>query len=507
MAYEMPSFELTLGDTTCRDAVSGFEIEAARGECLATLTLDVGNQRRVFAATPALGAALSLRAGYGTAADLTPFFTGTVCSFEDHEGGWRLRADCLARQVAETTRTVAYKEETALNIVTHLLDGLDFVGRDFDDDTTTLDKLSLRDDTCLHGIEWLDRRLGRTDRCVYATPDGVLHWRAPDLAAPVLTLAPADLLGATTALPGGRLHITTYGRALWHSCRLDLTSAAGVVTSYLVDQVRHHLDTSGLRSEAWLSPLPSGPATPVRETFCSELKHLVEALAPDLRPALRLALVGRVIAVKADAYRVDVSVGGDEDTGAGGLVLPDVPVATPFAQSGYGLFALPEVGAEVTVSFHEGDVTQPYVEGSLYRDGQSPACRSGELTLLGKKGQIFRLSAESNTAKLSAEAAEISAPTTTIAAKTASLRATTATLTADTLKLGGASATEPAVLGTKLSDWLTTLLNVLQMPPIGNMGAPCVLNPGAAGIIAELSGKLTALNSKNVYVTAQKEES
>ena len=85
--------------------------------------------------------------------------------------------------------------------------------------------------------------------------------------------------------------------------------------------------------------------------LATELKRLVEGMHPDLRPFFRPSLLGKVVAVDDDNYRVDVVVGGDEEAGEQGLALPDVPVASLFAQDGYGIWALPEVDAEVTVSF------------------------------------------------------------------------------------------------------------------------------------------------------------
>lgn len=43
-----------------------------------------------------------------------------------------------------------------------------------------------------------------------------------------------------------------------------------------------------------------------------------------------------------------------------------IPVMTPYAGNQYGLFALPEVGDEVVVAFHMGDVNCPIVIGSLW---------------------------------------------------------------------------------------------------------------------------------------------
>ena len=143
--------------------------------------------------------------------------------------------------------------------------------------------------------------------------------------------------------------------------------------------------------------------TKSRGNLASELKRLVEGLHPDLRKFFRPTLLGKVVAVHDDDsdedsyYRVDVVVGGDEDTGDDGLSLPMVPVASLFAQDGYGIWALPEVGAEVNVSFHDGDVTKPYVESPIFYGNQAPkGFTSGTIAIRGKHGQKIEMKPQSN---------------------------------------------------------------------------------------------------------------
>jgi len=145
-----------------------------------------------------------------------------------------------------------------------------------------------------------------------------------------------------------------------------------------------------------------------RGDLAAELKRLVEALHPDLRPFLRPSLLGKVVAVDDDNYRVDVVVGGDEETGEEGLALPDVPVASLFAQDGYGIWALPEVDAEVTVSFHDGDVTQPYVESPIFHSNKAPTgFESGTIAVVGKQGQKVVLKPDDNEIAISCETLSI----------------------------------------------------------------------------------------------------
>ena len=151
-----------------------------------------------------------------------------------------------------------------------------------------------------------------------------------------------------------------------------------------------------------------------RGDLANELRTLIEGLHPDLRKHFRPSLLGKVVAVHDDDeepesyYRVDVVVGPepggqtDEESDEPGLSLPNVPVASLFAQDGYGIFALPEVGAEVTVSFHDGDITRPYVESPIFYGNKAPAgFTSGTIAIRGKQGQKIELKPDVNEIVLS----------------------------------------------------------------------------------------------------------
>jgi hypothetical protein len=140
----------------------------------------------------------------------------------------------------------------------------------------------------------------------------------------------------------------------------------------------------------------------------SVLKQLVEGMNPDLRKYFRPSLLGRVDAVHEAEYRVDVIVGGDGTTENPGLALPDVPVASLFAQDGYGIWALPEVDAEVTISFYEGDVTQPYVEAPRWdKNGSPQGFTTGTIAIRGKQGQKLEFKPATNEIVLSAASVKI----------------------------------------------------------------------------------------------------
>ena len=128
-----------------------------------------------------------------------------------------------------------------------------------------------------------------------------------------------------------------------------------------------------------------------------QLKKLVEAIHPDLRPWFRPSLLGTVSAVHDDTYRVDVEIGdgGTEDP-EDTLSLVDVPVSSIWAQDGYGVWALPEIGSEVTISFHDGDVTRPYVESPIFYNNSAPGgFRAGTIAIRGKNGQKIELKGDS----------------------------------------------------------------------------------------------------------------
>jgi len=161
------------------------------------------------------------------------------------------------------------------------------------------------------------------------------------------------------------------------------------------------------------------------KSLTKALKTLVEQIKPDLRQHMRLSLLGKVVAVNEDDYRVDVVVGDIREvyeTGDAGVVisddsgdrdgsdkpdtktldLPNLPVSSLFGQDGYGIWALPEVGSEVTVSFYEGDVTRPYVEAPVFYNNMAPegfkgdSFKTGTIAIVGKQGQKLIISPNSS---------------------------------------------------------------------------------------------------------------
>jgi hypothetical protein len=147
-------------------------------------------------------------------------------------------------------------------------------------------------------------------------------------------------------------------------------------------------------------------------TFIDTLRRAVEALEPDLRGSINLRpeLPGEVLAVHDDPantenyYTVDVVIKGAGKSGSD-LSLPEVPVDSIWAENGYGVFAIPEVGSEVTIAFDNFDIRRPRVTASRYKSGQAPAglgFKAGAFVIQGKHGQVIKLSADVNEIVMSA---------------------------------------------------------------------------------------------------------
>jgi len=120
-----------------------------------------------------------------------------------------------------------------------------------------------------------------------------------------------------------------------------------------------------------------------------EIKGLIEKLAPDLRPHMRLSLSGVVTKVHEDDYRVDVEIPGDNDEV---LALPFIPVKSPMAMDGWGIFALPEVDSEVSVAFWGGDPTNPFVDGAVLINNRTPVgAKVGMIVITDRVGQCIKL--------------------------------------------------------------------------------------------------------------------
>ncbi|MBZ0273787.1 phage baseplate assembly protein V [bacterium] len=123
--------------------------------------------------------------------------------------------------------------------------------------------------------------------------------------------------------------------------------------------------------------------------IAAELKRIFESAPPDLRRFLRPNVPGMVIAVDDDAHTVDIEVKPDEDAeDPTPWLLPKTPVSCLAGGDGFGVWALPEIGSEVNVSFRGQDITQPRVDGVDFLANRTPlGSRVGSFVFADNSGQ------------------------------------------------------------------------------------------------------------------------
>jgi len=140
---------------------------------------------------------------------------------------------------------------------------------------------------------------------------------------------------------------------------------------------------------------------PTRGDLGGELRRLLETMPPDLRRHFRPVVTGVVARVYDDDsdpdtyYRVDVHVTQDDGQV---LALTEVPVAALWAQDGYGVWALPEVGSVLNVAFYDGEVTNPYIDAATWREGLNAPTgfTAGTFAIRGKQNQKLEFKPASN---------------------------------------------------------------------------------------------------------------
>ena len=121
------------------------------------------------------------------------------------------------------------------------------------------------------------------------------------------------------------------------------------------------------------------------------LKEVIEKMAPDLRKSLIPPVTGTVTAVDEDGLRcnadiADIPAEGQEP--ADPWKIDAAPVSSLTAGDGFGVWALPEVGAEVTVSFKDFDLTQPRISGAEFLSNRTPTGgRVGSFVIADNAGQ------------------------------------------------------------------------------------------------------------------------
>lgn len=69
------------------------------------------------------------------------------------------------------------------------------------------------------------------------------------------------------------------------------------------------------------------------------------------------------------------------------------PIATSHVGNGFGLAIGPEIGDQIIVGFHEGDIDSPFMMGRLHSDAERPPrAEAGEIVFQTKSGAVFKFS-------------------------------------------------------------------------------------------------------------------
>ncbi len=149
------------------------------------------------------------------------------------------------------------------------------------------------------------------------------------------------------------------------------------------------------------------PTTEDVSDLLSRMKQLIEGLQPDLRMNFKPEFDAEVLAVHDDDsdpdshYTVDVRIAHGGTKGSD-LDLPNVPVMSLWAESGYGIYALPEEGSTVSVAFDNWDIRRPRIVDSRYKKGEAPTgFRAGTFAIRGKQGQKIEMKPGANEIVLS----------------------------------------------------------------------------------------------------------
>lgn len=140
--------------------------------------------------------------------------------------------------------------------------------------------------------------------------------------------------------------------------------------TYRVRKVAHRIDESGFSTEFSITA----------RSHSSLLGLLRKQLVEEPPPNRAEPFYGVVLAEVQENYelvdlppevplgRVQVSYPGLSDDFTSGWA----PCVRPMAGDGMGFYALPQKGEQVLVAFEHGDLSKPYVLGSLWNVGESP---------------------------------------------------------------------------------------------------------------------------------------
>jgi phage protein D/phage baseplate assembly protein gpV len=159
----------------------------------------------------------------------------------------------------------------------------------------------------------------------------------------------------TIAGVGRRFSGTYRARKVTH--RID---GSGFTTSFSITQRSHSSLLGLLRKQLTEEPSPTKPQR-FYGVMVGEVHDNCETLAVPAKVALG---------------RVRVKFPGMSDT----FISDWAPCATPMAGPGRGFYALPEKGDQVLVAFEGGDLSQPYVLGSLWNVTARPPATNSDGT-------------------------------------------------------------------------------------------------------------------------------
>jgi phage protein D/phage baseplate assembly protein gpV len=140
--------------------------------------------------------------------------------------------------------------------------------------------------------------------------------------------------------------------------------------TYRVRKVTHRIDGSGFSTDFSITQRSHSSLMGLLR------KQMIEEPSPNQPERFYGVVVAEVqdnneledVPPKVPIGRVKVSFPGLSDTFTSGWA----PCATPMAGTDMGFYALPERGEQVLVAFEHGDLSKPYVLGSLWTAKQSP---------------------------------------------------------------------------------------------------------------------------------------
>lgn len=72
-----------------------------------------------------------------------------------------------------------------------------------------------------------------------------------------------------------------------------------------------------------------------------------------------------------------------------------MPIATAHVGNGFGLAIGPQIGDQIIVGFHEGDIDSPFMMGRLHSDQERPpVAQAGEIVLQSASGFLLKVAAD-----------------------------------------------------------------------------------------------------------------